>query len=119
MGVISAAEIQTERGQQALCIWDVAAGTVLATLPGVIDHSWSTDPNKLIARSALSISWWEVTPPALCYDVGTTVTGLSLNKVGNRLAVNDFLCGVWRVPEGLKLVVGMPHHPKSCSAQSC
>ncbi len=93
-GSLLAAEIQTERGQQALCIWDVAAGTVLATLPGVIDHSWSTDPNKLIARSALSISWWEVTPPALCYDVGTTVTGLSLNKVGDRLAVNDFLCGV-------------------------
>jgi WD40 repeat protein len=93
------------RGQ--LCLWDTASGTVVATLsnaidmPGEFEHCWSSDGKHLIVRIDNALRCFEITLPALGYDLGQAIKSLALSKSGSLLAVNDHVCEV--VPGGQQL----------------
>jgi WD40 repeat protein len=105
-----------DKQQFSLCIWDTAAGTVLATLPHVTGHHWSSDGKKLIVQGMKMmkvrdpgmlesdyVACWQVTRPPLSYELGKPVKSLSLNKDGDRLAVNEFVCTVVAREQGAEL----------------
>jgi WD40 repeat protein len=88
-----------------LCIWDTTSGDVVTSLPIYGEFWWSSDGRRLIVHTTFySLGCWEVTQPPPSYETGSPVKSLSLNKAGNRLAVNEFVCEVVGSEQGLDLV---------------
>jgi len=123
-GSLFAANIYSELGRQALCIWDTATGSVLAIVPirsnsdprwsqdgkGLLvsEHSWSQDGKYLVVHDNGSLRCWEVTPPAPSFDLGKAVRRLALNKSGSLLAANGFVSSVVPGGHGLALEAWTP-----------
>jgi hypothetical protein len=67
-GSLFAAKIGLPLAREALCIWDTASGSVLATLPMSIgvnvhrrnsEHYWSQDGKYLVVRTSEFLRWWD------------------------------------------------------------
>ena len=106
-GTLLASVVVSETGagekQPTLCVWDTATGAVLATLPGsLFGYVWSSDGRRLISQGG-AVSCWEVARPLPSYDLGKAIKSLSLNKDGDRLAVNQFVCSVIDGDQGPQL----------------
>jgi hypothetical protein len=102
-GRLLAGVVAAER-RPSLCVWDTAAGAVLAILPGVEGHHWTSDGRRLIGYTLLRVAWWEVTRPVPTYELGKPVQSLALNRPGDRLAANDYVCAVAGGERGPELV---------------
>src|SRR5262249_27459600 len=96
-------------GVESHCVWDTASGAVVATLREWPHYHWASDGRGLIGygwrddRGSI-VACWEVTRPVPSYGLGTPVESLALNRAGDRLAVNDFVCAVAGGERGPELV---------------
>ena len=114
-GSLLASSVVASEGTSSLmrlCVWD-SAGDILATLP-YGGYDWSSDGQRLItydgcpnpqfwASFTRGIRCWEVARPPLSYDLAQAIKSLSLNRDGDRLAVNQWVCTVLGGGRGAEL----------------
>jgi WD40 repeat protein len=114
-GGLLVSPVYSRGGQSSLCIWDTAAGTLLANAPGSIDSfQWSTDGKRLVIASADGIRCWEAVPPPPSWEMEDSVRSLALDMEGTRLAVNSSSCTAIATERGPQLTGwhafgGVPH----------
>ena len=101
-GTLLASVVTTSLSRLSLCIWDTASGDVLANLPDVKQHWWSSDGQRLIVQTD-GIACWEVSRPPLSYDLSSSIRSLTLNRDGSRLAANQFVSRVVAGERGCEL----------------
>jgi serine/threonine protein kinase/WD40 repeat protein len=108
-GSLLAGFVEREKGpnhtESAVCIWDSVTGEMLETVPDFIwSFQFTSDGKRLIATDASNARWWDVVRPTPSYELGKSIEWLTLNRAGNRLAVNHYVCAIEGGANALQLV---------------
>ena len=116
-GSLLASIVERERAglnpERSVCIWDTGAGELLATLPDYVGGwDWSDGGQRLVTHFLSIARVWEVTRPLPSYELGKAIKSLSLNRAGDRLAVNNFVCAVVGGDRGPQLAAWDAYEPE-------